>query len=55
MLYLDLLHLPQTVLSLRGNRPIGQGDPELAVIALLLDFLGDAHSRLLLLQQKREG
>ena len=54
MLYIDLLHLPQTVLSLRGNRPIGKRDPELAVLALLLDLLGDAHSRLLLLEQERE-
>ena len=52
MLYTVLIHLPQAVLSLRGDRSIGQGDPELAVVALLLDLLRDAHSCLLLLQQK---
>jgi hypothetical protein len=41
--------LPQTVLSLRGNGPVGQGDPELAVLALLLDLVWYADSRLLLL------
>jgi hypothetical protein len=55
MLYIGLIHLPQAVLSLRGNRPIGQGDPELAVLALLLNLIGYAHSRLLLLQHKSES
>ena len=54
MLYIEIIHLPQTVLSLRCDWSIGEGDPELAVLTLLLDLVRDAHPCLLLLEQERE-
>lgn len=47
---LDTALLPQAVLPLRRDGAIGQRDPQLAVIPLLLHLVGEAHARLLLLQ-----
>jgi hypothetical protein len=54
MLYSEI-KLPQTILPLRSNRPIGQRSPQFAVIPLLLDLVRDAHTCLLFLEQDREA
>lgn len=39
MLYIERIHLPQAILSLRCDGSIGQSYPELAAVALLFDFV----------------
>jgi len=51
----QIKHLPQTILSLRSNRSIGQRGPQLAIIPLLLDLVRDAHTRLFFLEQDSEA
>lgn len=55
VLYIEILHLPQAVLSLCCDGSVGQGDPELAVFALLLDLVGDAHPCLFFLEEESEA
>jgi hypothetical protein len=50
-----MLQLPQAVLPLRCDGSVGQGDPQLAVVALLLDLVRDAHPCLFFFKQEGEA
>lgn len=52
LLYIENLHLPQAVLSLRCDWSVGQGDPELAVFTLLLNLVRDAHPCLFFFEEE---